>query len=68
MLGTTLRASVERFMKDPVERDAARFAEHTRTLIAELIDAEVNGAGASRASLSDLLTAKQSIATHLGDP
>ena len=68
MLGATLRASVERFMKDPVERDAAQFAEHTRTLVAELIDAEVNGAGASRASLSYLLTAKQYVATHLGDP
>ncbi|WP_201325260.1 helix-turn-helix domain-containing protein, partial [Burkholderia sp. E168m23] len=28
----------------------------------------VNGAGASRASLSYLLTAKQYIATHLGEP
>ena len=68
MLGATLRASIERFMRDPVEHDAARFAEHTRTLVAALIDAEVNGAGASRASLSYLLTAKQYIATHLGDP
>lgn len=68
MLGATLRASVERFMKDPVAHDAARFVEHTRTLIAELIDTEVNGAGASRASLSYLLTAKQYIATHLGEP
>jgi AraC-like DNA-binding protein len=68
MLGVTLRASIERFMQDPVKRDAARFSEHTRTLVAELIDAEVNGANASRASLSYLLTAKQYIATHLGDP
>ncbi|WEY38043.1 helix-turn-helix domain-containing protein [Paraburkholderia sp. SUR17] len=68
MLGTALRAGVERFMKAPVEGDAARFVEHTRTLVAELIDAEVNGAGTSRASLSYLLTAKQYIATHLGDP
>ncbi|RQZ59975.1 helix-turn-helix domain-containing protein [Burkholderia sp. Bp9004] len=67
MLGATLRASIERFMRDPVEHDAARFAEHTRTLVAALIDAEVNGAGASRASLSYLLTAKQYIATHLGE-
>ncbi|AOI59111.1 helix-turn-helix domain-containing protein [Burkholderia diffusa] len=64
MLGAALRASVERFMKAPAEDGAARFVEHTRTLVAELIDAEVNGAGAS---LSYLLTAKQYIATHLGD-
>jgi AraC-like DNA-binding protein len=68
MLGATLRTSVERFMRYPVERDAAPFVEHTRTLVAELIDAEVNGGGASRASLSYLLTAKQYITTHLGDP
>ncbi|EGD04477.1 AraC family transcriptional regulator [Burkholderia pseudomultivorans] len=68
MLGTTLRASVERFMKTPVEGDAARFSECTRTLVAELIDAEVNGVRASRTSLSYLLTAKQYIATHLGEP
>ena len=68
MLCATLRASVERFVQHPVERDAARFAEHTRTLVAELLNAEMNGASTSRASLSYLLTAKQYIATHLGDP
>ncbi|MDN7500202.1 helix-turn-helix domain-containing protein [Burkholderia gladioli] len=68
MLGTTLRTSVERFVRDPVEHEAARFAEHTRSLVVELIDGEVNGTSASRTSLSYLLTAKQYIAMHLGEP
>lgn len=68
LLGSTLRASVERFMKNPVEHDAASFVDHTRTLVAGLIDVELNGAGASRASLSYLLTAKQYIAMHLSEP
>lgn len=68
MLGATLRTNVERFMQDPVEGEATRFADYTRQLVVELIDVEVNGANASRASLSYLLTAKQYIATHLGEP
>lgn len=68
MLGATLRATVERFMKDPVEHEAERFCEHTRTLVAALIDAQVHGTGASRASQSYLLTAKQYIVAHLGEP
>jgi AraC-like DNA-binding protein len=68
MLGATLRASVERFMKDPAEHDPVRFSEHMRILVSELIRAEVEGGSGSRTSLSYLLTAKQYIATHLGEP
>ncbi|OMG72322.1 helix-turn-helix domain-containing protein [Burkholderia ubonensis] len=68
MLGATLQATVERFMQAPAERDAPQFREHTRTLVAALVGAEVRGAHASRTSLSYLLTARQYIATHLGDP
>jgi AraC-like DNA-binding protein len=68
MLGAALRASVERFMKDPVEHDPVRFTEHMRMLVSEIINTEVNGGSGSRGSLCYLLTAKQYIATHLGEP
>ncbi|MDR6392528.1 helix-turn-helix domain-containing protein [Paraburkholderia phenoliruptrix] len=68
MLGSTLRASVERFMKDPGEHDPARFTEHMRMLVSELINTELKGVSVSRTSLSYLLTARQYIAAHLREP
>lgn len=68
MLGRTLRATVERFIGDPADSEVARFCQCTSTLLASIIDVELHGANASRASLSYLLTAKQYITTHLAEP
>ena len=68
MLSETLRASVVRFMRDPVRSDADGFCARTQALLSALMDVESQGAGASRTGLSYVLTAKEYIASHAADP
>ncbi|MET3513766.1 AraC-like DNA-binding protein [Pseudacidovorax sp. 1753] len=68
MLSETLRATVQRFLREPVRAEADKFSMQTQTLLSALMDVHVRGAGASRAGLSYLLTAKQFIAMRIAEP
>lgn len=68
MLSETLRATVQRFLHEPIRAEAEKFSMHTQTLVSALVDIQIRGIGASRAGLSYLLTAKQYIAMRIADP
>ncbi|WP_233809771.1 helix-turn-helix domain-containing protein [Paraburkholderia sp. HP33-1] len=68
MLGRTLNSTLDAFFKDPVKADPGLLVEHAGALLEAMIDCEIHGERHSRSSMSYLLTARQYIAHHLGEP
>lgn len=67
MLGKTLNATLDVYFRDPVKANQDEFVERAGSLLEAMIDCEIHGASHSRSSMSYLLTARQYIASRLGE-
>jgi AraC-like DNA-binding protein len=67
MLGTTLNATLDLYFRDPVKANQGQLVDHAGALLEAMIDCEIHGSRHTRSSMSYLLTARQYIASRLGE-